>query len=130
MLSLVVSRQISSLGKSSHSPCPGRKGGDFGPPSLGLVSCHYDMITLYRCNTDEHLTVATICLGCSYAFPVLCSLLRRRQMVQGAPYSLGKFGYAIVSCVLNVTQQMLNVYDIEHHHGCLDQFLYHPILYA
>lgn len=42
--------------------------------------------------------VATICLGCSYAFPILCSLLRRRAMVRGAPYSLGKFGWAIVSC--------------------------------
>jgi amino acid transporter len=39
--------------------------------------------------------VATICLGCSYAFPVLCSLLRRRHDVRHAPYSLGKFGYAI-----------------------------------
>ncbi|KAK8847707.1 hypothetical protein IAR55_005566 [Kwoniella newhampshirensis] len=39
--------------------------------------------------------VATICLGCSYAFPVLCSLLRRRTAVKNAPYSLGKFGYVI-----------------------------------
>nr|ODN86931.1 GabA permease [Cryptococcus depauperatus CBS 7841] len=39
--------------------------------------------------------VATICLGSSYAFPVLCSLLRRRQAVVNAPYSLGKFGYVI-----------------------------------
>ncbi|KAK1925952.1 amino acid/polyamine transporter I [Papiliotrema laurentii] len=39
--------------------------------------------------------VATICLGCSYAFPVLCSLLRKRKMVKNATYSLGKFGYAI-----------------------------------
>jgi len=39
--------------------------------------------------------VATICLGCSYAFPVLCSLLRRRKMVKNAPYSLGRFGYFI-----------------------------------
>lgn len=39
--------------------------------------------------------VATICLGCSYAFPVLCSLLRGRKMVRNAPFSLGKFGYAI-----------------------------------
>lgn len=41
--------------------------------------------------------VATICLGCSYAFPVLCSVLRRRKLVKNAPYSLGMFGYAIVS---------------------------------
>lgn len=39
--------------------------------------------------------VATICLGCSYAFPILCSILRGRKMVQNAPYSLGKFGWAI-----------------------------------
>lgn len=41
--------------------------------------------------------VATICLGCSYGFPILCSLLRRRTMVRTAPYSLGKFGWIIVS---------------------------------
>lgn len=52
------------------------------------VSCRADWI---------RSLVATICLGCSYAFPVLCSLLRRRKMVQDAPYSLGKFGFAIVS---------------------------------
>ncbi|KAI9636211.1 amino acid/polyamine transporter I [Dioszegia hungarica] len=39
--------------------------------------------------------VATICLGCSYAFPVFCSLARRRKMVRDAPFSLGKFGYFI-----------------------------------
>ncbi|WVQ69053.1 uncharacterized protein L199_007265 [Kwoniella botswanensis] len=39
--------------------------------------------------------VATICLGCSYAFPVLCSLVRGRKMVRNAPYSLGKFGFII-----------------------------------
>ncbi|BEJ15277.1 hypothetical protein CspHIS471_0410440 [Cutaneotrichosporon sp. HIS471] len=41
--------------------------------------------------------VATICLGCSYAFPIFCSLLRRRKMVRNAPYSLGKFGWVINS---------------------------------
>lgn len=40
--------------------------------------------------------VATICLGMSYAFPVLCSLLRGRKLVKDAPYSLGRFGYFIV----------------------------------
>ncbi|KIR26985.1 GabA permease [Cryptococcus deuterogattii LA55] len=39
--------------------------------------------------------VATICLGCSYAFPVFCSLLRRREAVRNASFSLGKFGYVI-----------------------------------
>lgn len=41
--------------------------------------------------------VATICLGASYGFPILCSLLRRRALVKDAPFSLGKFGFAIVS---------------------------------
>jgi len=41
--------------------------------------------------------VATICLGCSYAYPVLCSLIRGRRDVRNAPFSLGKFGYLIVS---------------------------------
>lgn len=39
--------------------------------------------------------VATICLGCSYAFPVACSLVRGRKLVRNAPYSLGKFGFVI-----------------------------------
>lgn len=54
---------------------------------------------LPRCQRRLMLTdaVATICLGCSYAFPVLCSLLRWRQMVQDATFRLGKLGYAIVS---------------------------------
>ena len=41
--------------------------------------------------------VATICLGASYMFPIMCSVLRRRELVKDAPFSLGKFGYAIVS---------------------------------
>ncbi|KAH8090415.1 amino acid/polyamine transporter I [Filobasidium floriforme] len=39
--------------------------------------------------------VATICLGASYMFPVMCSVLRRRELVKNAPFSLGRFGYAI-----------------------------------
>ncbi|RPA84212.1 amino acid transporter [Ascobolus immersus RN42] len=39
--------------------------------------------------------VATICLGTSYAAPILVNVIRRRQAVKNAPYSLGKFGYAI-----------------------------------
>jgi hypothetical protein len=30
-------------------------------------------------------------------FPVMCSVLRRRELVKNAPFSLGRFGYAIVS---------------------------------
>ncbi|KAJ9120225.1 hypothetical protein QFC22_003125 [Naganishia vaughanmartiniae] len=41
--------------------------------------------------------VATICLGASYGFPILCSLLRKRALVKDAPFSLGKFGFVIVS---------------------------------
>ncbi|KAI5291400.1 hypothetical protein KEM54_005015 [Ascosphaera aggregata] len=41
--------------------------------------------------------VATICLSTSYALPVMVSLVRRRQHVQHAPYSLGRFGYLINS---------------------------------
>lgn len=41
--------------------------------------------------------VATICLGASYGFPILCSVLRKRALVKDAPFSLGKFGMAIVS---------------------------------
>ncbi|GHJ84023.1 hypothetical protein NliqN6_0425 [Naganishia liquefaciens] len=39
--------------------------------------------------------VATICLGASYGFPILCSVLRKRALVKDAPFSLGKFGYLI-----------------------------------
>ncbi|KAJ9103976.1 hypothetical protein QFC21_002439 [Naganishia friedmannii] len=39
--------------------------------------------------------VATICLGASYGFPILCSLLRKRALVKDAPFSLGKFGFLI-----------------------------------
>ncbi|KAJ9091703.1 hypothetical protein QFC19_008994 [Naganishia cerealis] len=39
--------------------------------------------------------VATICLGASYGFPILCSLLRKRALVKNAPFSLGKFGFII-----------------------------------
>jgi hypothetical protein len=43
---------------------------------------------------------ATILLGLSYILPVSMSLLERRQKVKNAPWSLGKFGYAIngVAC--------------------------------
>lgn len=42
-------------------------------------------------------TVATICLGCSYAYPTLCSLLRKREAVRNAPFSLGRAGFIVVS---------------------------------
>jgi amino acid transporter len=39
--------------------------------------------------------VATLCLSASYGLPVFILLLRKRQVVKNAPYSLGKFGFAI-----------------------------------
>ncbi|KAL1411975.1 hypothetical protein Q8F55_002969 [Vanrija albida] len=40
--------------------------------------------------------VATICLGCSYAFPILCSLLTRREHMKRAAYPLGNtLGYTV-----------------------------------
>jgi amino acid transporter len=73
---------------------------------LGLIylgsSAAFNAFTGGECFVQDMLAVAnvlvaTICLGCSYAFPVLCSLIRRRKMVKDAPFSLGKFGYVIVS---------------------------------
>ncbi|KAK2782160.1 hypothetical protein FQN51_004667 [Onygenales sp. PD_10] len=39
--------------------------------------------------------VATICLSTSYGLPILISVVRGRKHVKNAPFSLGKFGYAI-----------------------------------
>lgn len=39
--------------------------------------------------------VATICLSTSYGLPILVSVLRRRNKLKHATFSLGKFGYAI-----------------------------------
>ncbi|XP_006455729.1 hypothetical protein AGABI2DRAFT_187912 [Agaricus bisporus var. bisporus H97] len=39
--------------------------------------------------------VAVICLGASYAMPVLLSVLNRRREMHDAPYNLGRFGYFI-----------------------------------
>ncbi|KAK2769876.1 hypothetical protein FQN53_005833 [Emmonsiellopsis sp. PD_33] len=39
--------------------------------------------------------VATICLSTSYGVPILISVVRGRKHVKKAPFSLGKFGYAI-----------------------------------
>ncbi|KAI5309805.1 hypothetical protein KEM55_002370 [Ascosphaera atra] len=41
--------------------------------------------------------VATICLSTSYGLPIFISLLRHRQSVKHAPFSLGRFGYFINS---------------------------------
>ncbi|KAF9450506.1 amino acid transporter [Macrolepiota fuliginosa MF-IS2] len=39
--------------------------------------------------------VAVICLGASYAMPVLLSVLDGRRQMKDAPYNLGRFGYLI-----------------------------------
>jgi len=39
--------------------------------------------------------VATLCLSASYGLPILILLLRKREVVKHAPYSLGKFGFLI-----------------------------------
>jgi len=39
--------------------------------------------------------VATICLSCAYGVPILVSMLRGRDKVRNASFSLGKFGYLI-----------------------------------
>ena len=39
--------------------------------------------------------VATLCLSASYGLPILILLLRKRQLVRDAPFSLGKFGFVI-----------------------------------
>ncbi|KAF2861214.1 hypothetical protein K470DRAFT_270063 [Piedraia hortae CBS 480.64] len=39
--------------------------------------------------------VATICLNCGYALPILVSVLRKRKLVSQSIFSLGKFGYLI-----------------------------------
>lgn len=45
--------------------------------------------------------VATICLSMSYGVPVLVLLVRRRELVKGSPFSLGKFGTVInIICIV------------------------------
>ncbi|KAN0065331.1 hypothetical protein ACQY0O_001167 [Thecaphora frezii] len=39
--------------------------------------------------------VTTICLSISYGIPIVIAMLRGRTMLKDAPYSLGRFGYAI-----------------------------------
>ena len=45
--------------------------------------------------------VATICLSCGYGLPILVSVLRRRELLRGSTFSLGRFGYTInVVCLI------------------------------
>lgn len=50
-------------------------------------------------------------------------------MVRNAPYSLGKFGFAIVSAASRRSVQK-KLKRSEYHHRRLDQFLHHSLLYA
>lgn len=66
--------------------------------------------------------VATICLGCSYAYPVLCSVIRGRKMVKNAPFSLGKFGFVVVCLDFPCRPAPLTP---ERNHDRLDHILHH-----
>lgn len=81
-------------------------------PALGLSTIVCALLGLIYLGSSAAFNaftgVATICLGCSYAFPVLCSLLRRREQVKDAPFSLGKFGYVInITTVIWITFSIL-----------------------
>jgi hypothetical protein len=49
-------------------------------------------------------------------------------MVRGAPFSLGKMGFFVVSGVYRVFGAGLTV--IEHRHRRLDRVFHHPLLHA
>ncbi|KAK2841644.1 hypothetical protein FQN49_006055 [Arthroderma sp. PD_2] len=73
----------------------------FGVPLWGIVlsttvDCLLGLIYFGSAAAFNSFTgVATICLSTSYGLPILISIVRRRKMFRNAPFSLGKFGYAI-----------------------------------
>ncbi|KKZ65122.1 hypothetical protein EMCG_09028 [[Emmonsia] crescens] len=73
----------------------------FGVPLWGLilstlVDCLLGLIYFGSSAAFNSFTgVATICLSASYGVPILVSVVRGRQKVKNAPFSLGKFGYTI-----------------------------------
>lgn len=76
--------------------------------------------------------VATICLGASYGFPILCSVIRKRALVKDAPFSLGKFGMLIVSSgdvVFCDTRDNINRFA-EYSFYHLDYVLHRSLLHA
>ncbi|QVM11277.1 hypothetical protein D8B26_005930 [Coccidioides posadasii str. Silveira] len=61
-----------------------------------LVDCLLGLIYFGSSAAFNSFTgVATICLSTSYGLPILISVVRRRKMLRDAPFSLGRFGYAI-----------------------------------
>ncbi|EEQ84987.1 hypothetical protein RJZ56_006695 [Blastomyces dermatitidis] len=61
-----------------------------------LVDCLLGLIFFGSSAAFNSFTgVATICLSASYGVPILVSVVRGRQKVRNAPFSLGRFGYAI-----------------------------------
>ncbi|KAI1918339.1 hypothetical protein LOZ58_002055 [Ophidiomyces ophidiicola] len=61
-----------------------------------LVDCLLGLIYFGSSAAFNSFTgVATICLSTSYGLPILISIIRRRKMLKDAPFSLGRFGYAI-----------------------------------
>lgn len=61
-----------------------------------IIDCLLALIYLGSSAAFNSFTgVATICLSASYGLPILVSVVRGRNMVQDAPFSLGNFGYTI-----------------------------------
>ncbi|KAK7744855.1 hypothetical protein SLS53_003088 [Cytospora paraplurivora] len=61
-----------------------------------LVDCLLGLIYFGSAAAFNSFTgVATICLCSSYALPILVSVVRGRQAIKYASFSLGKFGYVI-----------------------------------
>ncbi|KAK2750353.1 hypothetical protein FQN57_003833 [Myotisia sp. PD_48] len=73
----------------------------FGVPLWGIilsttVDCLLGLIYFGSAAAFNSFTgVATLCLSISYGVPILISVIRGRKMLRNAPFSLGKFGYAI-----------------------------------
>ncbi|QSZ32892.1 hypothetical protein DSL72_002473 [Monilinia vaccinii-corymbosi] len=61
-----------------------------------FVDCGLGCIYLGSSSALNAFTgVATICLSTSYGLPILVGLIRGRQAVKHAPFSLGRFGFVI-----------------------------------
>lgn len=61
-----------------------------------LIDCLLALIYLGSSAAFNSFTgVATICLSASYGLPILVSVIRGRNMVRDATFSLGRFGYTI-----------------------------------
>ncbi|TVY21443.1 Amino-acid permease [Lachnellula arida] len=80
--------------------------GRFNIPLWGLVlstivDCILGCIYFGSTSAFNAFTgVATICLSVSYGIPILVSLIRGREAVKHASFSLGKFGFFINVCTI------------------------------